>query len=273
MQVDFTAENAKLCSDIQALEAEGKEHSEQDGELIRLNDHLIRKAANHYMHLYSATYEYEDAMQDGRLGVLRASKTYNKNDGTFATYSYFWINQMIMRGISYYSMPMRVTASSSTLFFNAKNRYPQLSEDSFKKAVMTDNAYTPCERNLIMNVCRARHAESLDRPISNGTEEPDTLFGDFIASDRESVEESALRSSLTEYMNKMFSEKLTERESWVLINRYGLNDHRELTLEECGKICPWGPVTRERIRQIEADAIRKIRRIANRYGLQDYAEG
>lgn len=197
-----------------------------------------------------------DLIQEGNLGLIKAVDKFNYSKGfKFSTYATWWIRQSITRSIADQSRTIRIPVHMSEVINKTYRVSRTLLQELGREPTeqeLADRLEMPIEKvREILKV--SSDPISLDTPIG---EEDDSHLGDFIKDDTiVGPEDAAAYSMLQEQIGKLLS-TLTEREKRVLTLRFGLDDGRTRTLEEVGKEFN---VTRERIRQIEAKALRKLR--------------
>ncbi|MBQ9266514.1 MAG: RNA polymerase sigma factor RpoD [Bacilli bacterium] len=235
-------------------------------ELINANLRLVVSIAKHYI---GRGMQFLDLIEEGNLGLMKAVDKFDYTKGfKFSTYATWWIRQAITRAIADQARTIRIPVHMVETINKITRVHRQLTQELGRDPTAEeisermDGSLTPERIREISSL--ALEPVSLESPIG---EEDDSHLGDFVE-DKDSISptdyttQSMIRDALYSVMND-----LTDREERVLRLRYGLDDNRPRTLEEVGKEFN---VTRERIRQIEAKAIRKLRHPTRTKKLDDY---
>ena len=211
-----------------------------------------------------------DIIQEGNTGLMRAVDKYEYKRGyKFSTYATWWIRQAITRAIADHArtirIPVHMIETMSKLRTIAKNLLQALGREPTIEEIAEEADMPVAEARRVMKI--SRHPISLDRPVG---ESEDSYFGDFIEDDgADNPSESATAEMLQSRIEQVLK-TLTYREREIIKLRYGIGDGYTYTLEEVGRIFK---VTRERVRQVEAKAIRKLQHPVRSRKLAGFLDG
>jgi RNA polymerase primary sigma factor len=253
-----------LAEEHQHLRELVKDGQAAQEHLIKANSRLVVSVAKKYV---GRGVPFLDLIQEGNIGLIRAVKKFDYRRGyKFSTYATWWIRQAVTRAIADQGRTIRVPVHMyeqiNRLARVSRQLVQELSRDPTVAEIAEELGVSPKKVERIIKV--SRRPLSLEMPVG---EEEDSFLGDFIEDDEASspIDEASLQL-LREQINDIFS-SLTPREVRILQLRFGLVDGYSYTLEEVGK--KFG-VTRERIRQIEAQALGRLRHPSRSRKLRDF---
>ena len=246
-------EKEEIQAEIKALQLDVDRGSDAKKRLAEANLRLVVSIAKRYV---GRGMLFLDLIQEGNLGLIKAVEKFDYRKGyKFSTYATWWIRQAITRAIADQArtirIPVHMVETINKLIRVSRQLLQELGREPTPEEI-AEEMKMPVERvREILKI--SQEPVSLETPIG---EEEDSHLGDFIKDDNVPVPADAATFTLLKEQLEEVLGTLTEREQKVLTLRFGLEDGRARTLEEVGKEFN---VTRERIRQIEAKALRKIR--------------
>lgn len=260
-------EPASLRRRVTIMKSRFAEYEQAKRELSGGNLRLVVSIAKKYR---NRGLSFLDLIQEGNTGLMRAVDKYEHRRGfKFSTYATWWIRQAITRAIADQARTIRIPVHMIETMSKLRNVSKKLLQDMGREPTIEETARAA---NITTEECKrvlkiSRQPISLDRPVG---ESEDSYFGDFI-------EDNSVESPVSAATNEMLKDKiegvlktLTYREREIIKLRYGLGDGYTYTLEEVGRIFK---VTRERVRQIEAKAVRKLQHPVRSRQLEGFLDG
>ena len=260
------AEKDEIKAEIKELQKEVDWGDDAKKRLAEANLRLVVSIAKRYV---GRGMLFLDLIQEGNLGLIKAVEKFDYRKGyKFSTYATWWIRQAITRAIADQArtirIPVHMVETINKLIRVSRQLLQKLGREPSPEEIAAEMNMPVDRVREILKI--SQEPVSLETPIG---EEEDSHLGDFIKDDNVPVPADAAAFTLLKEQLEEVLGTLTEREQKVLTLRFGLEDGRARTLEEVGKEFN---VTRERIRQIEATALRKLRHPSRSRKLKDYLE-
>ena len=260
------AEKDEIKAEIKELQKEVDWGDDAKKRLAEANLRLVVSIAKRYV---GRGMLFLDLIQEGNLGLIKAVEKFDYRKGyKFSTYATWWIRQAITRAIADQArtirIPVHMVETINKLIRVSRQLLQKLGREPSPEEIAAEMNMPVDRVREILKI--SQEPVSLETPIG---EEEDSHLGDFIKDDNVPVPADAAAFTLLKEQLEEVLGTLTEREQQVLTLRFGLEDGRARTLEEVGKEFN---VTRERIRQIEAKALRKLRHPSRSRKLKDYLE-
>jgi RNA polymerase primary sigma factor len=260
----LTAEEEITLS--KAIEAGGPEGDFAKTRLTNANLRLVVSIAKRYV---GRGMPFLDLIQEGNIGLIKAVEKYDYTKGfKFSTYATWWIRQAITRAIADQArtirIPVHMVETINKLIRISRQLLQELGREPTPEEIGREMGMTAERVREIQNM--SQEPVSINTPIG---EEEDSRLGDFIPDENAPAPSDAAAFTLLREQLSEVLDTLTDREQQVLRLRFGLDDGRARTLEEVGKVFN---VTRERIRQIEAKALRKLRQPSRSRKLRDFLD-
>lgn len=259
-------EKAEIKEEIKTLQKDVDKGADAKKRLAEANLRLVVSIAKRYV---GRGMLFLDLIQEGNLGLIKAVEKFDYKKGyKFSTYATWWIRQAITRAIADQArtirIPVHMVETINKLIRVSRQLLQELGREPSPEEIAKEMSMPVDRVREILKI--SQEPVSLETPIG---EEEDSHLGDFIKDDNVPVPADAAAFTLLKEQLEEVLGTLTEREQKVLTLRFGLEDGRARTLEEVGKEFN---VTRERIRQIEAKALRKLRHPSRSRKLKDYLE-
>ncbi|MFG0258427.1 MAG: RNA polymerase sigma factor RpoD [Phycisphaerales bacterium JB043] len=256
----------ELYDRVKTLDTVFWEYEQAKRDLSAGNLRLVVSIAKKYR---NRGLSFLDIIQEGNTGLMRAVDKYEYKRGyKFSTYATWWIRQAITRAIADHARTIRIPVHMIETMSKLRTIQKHILQETGQEPTMEELAIRAsmpvAEVQRVMKI--GRHPVSLDRPVG---ESEDSYFGDFIEDARQETPDSNAANEMLSQRIEQVLKTLTYREREILKLRYGIGDGYTYTLEEVGRIFK---VTRERVRQVEAKAIRKLQHPVRSRKLESFVD-
>jgi len=260
-------EPSELTRRVRAIKTVFWEYEQAKRDLSGGNLRLVVSIAKKYR---NRGLPFLDIIQEGNTGLMRAVDKYEYKRGyKFSTYATWWIRQAITRAIADHARTIRIPVHMIETMTKLRNIQKMALQESGREPTIEELSdklsISASEVRRVIKI--SRHPVSLDKPVG---ESEDSFFGDFIEDERQSAPSDAAAHDMLKARIEVVLKTLTYREREIIKLRYGIGDGYTYTLEEVGRIFK---VTRERVRQVEAKAIRKLQHPVRARKLQGFVDG
>ncbi|RMD66043.1 MAG: sigma-70 family RNA polymerase sigma factor [Planctomycetota bacterium] len=260
------ADPAELAAHMRVVSDAFWEFEQARRDLAAGNLRLVVSIAKKYR---NRGLSFLDVIQEGNTGLMRAVDKYEYKRGyKFSTYATWWIRQAITRAIADHSRTIRVPVHMMELLTKLRAIEKEIVQERGEPPTveeLSERSGLPLEEvERVLSV--GKHPVSLEKPVGDGE---DSAFGDFIEDEKQDAPPAAVADTALADQLKAVMRTLTYREREILTLRYGIGDGHTYTLEEVGKIFK---VTRERVRQVEAKALRKLQHPTRARRLKGFLE-
>jgi RNA polymerase primary sigma factor len=256
-----------LCRRVKELNTVFWEYEQAKRDLSGGNLRLVVSIAKKYR---NRGLSFLDIIQEGNTGLMRAVDKYEYKRGyKFSTYATWWIRQAITRAIADHARTIRIPVHMIETMSKLRNIQKMILQQTGAEPTIEELSeragMSVIETRRVLKI--SRHPVSLDRPVG---ESEDSYFGDFIEDERQGQPSETAAQDMLKQRIEQVLRTLTYREREIIKLRYGIGDGYTYTLEEVGRIFK---VTRERVRQVEAKAIRKLQHPVRARKLQGFVDG